>query len=308
MTIITPPLFQTVSGTYDGADLSRPYRDFICEGVVTATDLEVSERGAGANMSVDVSAGSAWVLGDSSDLQPLYRCHNDGTVNLAVSAADGSNPRIDLVVAEVRDSAFSGVSQDWRLRVVEGTPAGSPSAPATPDSALALAQISIPAADTTISDAQITDVRELARIANGDPPAARVTRGTAQTIGNGGFAAMSWSSANYDDDEMWSAGAPTRLTAPRDGRYNIGGAVTWSSNASGTRAVQLRVNGSVVLCAIDTPAISGAMSMAIFDQYELSAGDYVELYVYQSSGGNLDVAANYPPSLKLSAMSGNRLG
>lgn len=159
MAEVTPPLFQTIDSVYTAADLGLPYRDIISEGVVVSTDLAVTERGAGANMSVDVAAGICWVKGDDSALQPIYRCYNDATKNLTVSAADGTNPRIDLVIAEVRDAAFSGVSTDWRLRVVTGTPAGSPSAPSTPNNAIVLARVSVPASDTTISNAQITDYR-----------------------------------------------------------------------------------------------------------------------------------------------------
>lgn len=162
MAEVTPPLFQNIDAVYTAASLGLPYRDIVSEGVAGPGDLAVSQRAAGANMSVDVAAGTAWVKGDSSESQPVYRCVSDGTVNLAIAAADGTNPRYDLVIAEVRDAAFSGVSTDWRLRVITGTPAGSPTVPATPDSALPLAQVYVPAGDTTIGTAQIVDVRKLA--------------------------------------------------------------------------------------------------------------------------------------------------
>jgi hypothetical protein len=166
---VTPPLFQTIDAEYDGSHLGLPYRDFIAEGVVGSSALAVTERGAGANMSVDVAAGVAWIKGDdSSASQPCYRVYNDATKNLTVTAADATNPRIDLVIAEVRDAAFSGVSTDWRLRVVAGTPAGSPSAPATPSNAIVLARLSVPALDTTIGTAQITDYRPRAGLAGAD--------------------------------------------------------------------------------------------------------------------------------------------
>lgn len=164
MAVVTPPLYQAIDATYSADDLGLPFRDLIGPGIVGADDLEVTERGAGANLSVDVAAGSAWVRGTDSATQPTYRCRNDATVNLAIAAADATDDRLDLVVAEVRDAAFSGVSTDWRLRVVTGTPAGSPSAPATPDNALVLATVSVPATDTTIANAQITDNRVRAQV------------------------------------------------------------------------------------------------------------------------------------------------
>lgn len=173
MAEVTPPLFQTIDAEYTGADLGLPYRDIVSEGVAGTTDLQVTQRGAGANMSVDVAAGVAWIKGDdSAAAQPTYRVYNDATKNLTVTAADATNPRIDLVIAEVRDAAFSGVSTDWRLRVVAGTPAGSPSAPATPSNSIVLARLSVPALDTTIGTAQITDYRPRAGLFSSlGPPA-----------------------------------------------------------------------------------------------------------------------------------------
>lgn len=164
MTVISPPSFQTVDGAYTGASLGVPYRDFISEGVAGPTDLAVAQRAAGANLSVDVAAGVAWVKGDDAVTQPVYRCYNDAVVNLAIATANATNPRVDRVIAEVRDSAFSGVNQDWRLRVITGTPAGVPVAPALPSNAISLATVSVPALDTTISTAQITDTRPMAMV------------------------------------------------------------------------------------------------------------------------------------------------
>ncbi len=164
MAAVNPPLFQTVDGEYSGAHLGLPYRDWVREGVVGSGDMVVSQRGSGPNMSVDVAAGVVWVQGDDSDLQPTYRCYNDAAVNLVVEAAHGSLGRIDRVVAEVRDAVFAGVSTDWRLRVITGTPAGSPAAPAQPGGAVTLALVSVPATDTAVENAQITDARPRAQI------------------------------------------------------------------------------------------------------------------------------------------------
>src|ERR1035437_9505974 len=113
MAVVTPPLFETVSGYYTGAHLSLPYKDLIRQGVVGTADLKVSQRGAGANMSVDVAAGVCWIQG-TSDLikQGNYRCTNDAVSNLVISAADGAHPRLDVIYATVNDSSFSGVSQN----------------------------------------------------------------------------------------------------------------------------------------------------------------------------------------------------
>lgn len=172
MTAVTPPLYLNVDSFYGAKELGLPFRDLLGEGVVTvaSNSLKVSQRGAGANMSVDVAAGTAWVKGDDSVVQPLYRCYNDGTVNVAVTTSDPTNPRIDRVIAEVRDATFAGAFSDWRIRIVTGTPAGSPSAPALPNNAISLATIAVAAAASSIVTANITDLRANAALGSGDAP------------------------------------------------------------------------------------------------------------------------------------------
>ena len=115
-----------------------------------STGFAVSERAAGANMSVDVAAGDAFVRG--------HYMTSAATVNLAVTTADGSHPRIDRVVLRLDWSNNAGY-----LDVVAGTAAAVPAATALVQSSsvweMSLATVSVPASDTTIGTAQITDDR-----------------------------------------------------------------------------------------------------------------------------------------------------
>lgn len=145
------------------ARLDRRIIDLVfTEGVIDpgSGGLEVTERGAGANNSVDVAAGSVIVGGDDQADQGKYLCKSTATENVALSSAPGTNARIDLIVAQVRDSEAGGpAGDDWIIDVVEGAVAASPSAPATPDSAVALAEVLRTNGDTSITDSMITDVR-----------------------------------------------------------------------------------------------------------------------------------------------------
>ena len=157
MAEVTPPLFVDSDNAYGADELGLPFRDIVGEGVVEDGDLLVSQRAAGANMSVDVAAGAAWVQGDTdADRQPTYRVYNDATVNLAVTAADPALDRLDLVIAEVLDSAFTGSSKTWRLRIVDGTPAASPAEPALPDTSVKLAVLDIARDIASISRADLS--------------------------------------------------------------------------------------------------------------------------------------------------------
>lgn len=164
------PLYMDINSVYSGDELGLPWRDIIGEGVVgtaLGTVLKVTEKSGSPNLSVDIAAGAAWVLGDTNvDAQPIYRIRNDAVVNKGITP-DPSNPRKAIVIAQITDESFAGTGRTWAIQVLHGTPAGSPLAPAVPASALLLATIDIPAADTAITNAQITDERTLAKVGSG---------------------------------------------------------------------------------------------------------------------------------------------
>jgi hypothetical protein len=91
----------------------------------------------------------------------VYTFYNDATVTLTVTTADPTNPRIDRVVATVRDAYYTGALNNVILQVVAGTPAGSPVAPALPANSITLATVAVGAGATAITNANITDTRVL---------------------------------------------------------------------------------------------------------------------------------------------------
>ena len=102
--------------------------------------LDVSERGAGANMSVDVAMGSCIV-----DYVSYYEA---STVNVAISAAHATLARKDIIVYDTSAGNPAAVT---------GTAASTPVPPDIPNGDILLALIDVPATDTTISSGQITD-------------------------------------------------------------------------------------------------------------------------------------------------------
>lgn len=131
------------------------------EGVRLKDDLKVSQRAAGANMSVDVAAGLGLALGDDVAYQGPYLVPNDAVLNLAIAAADPTNPRVDRVIAEVRDSFHGGAANDCRIRVVTGTPTSGATlvnctgAGAVPNNAILLGNVLVAAGAASITDAAI---------------------------------------------------------------------------------------------------------------------------------------------------------
>jgi hypothetical protein len=131
------------------------------------SDLRVSQRAAGANMSVDIEEGFAVVLGTDVSGQGLYLVQSTATENLVIPAAPVSGTRIHNVVARVRDKLHDGTqtTYDWVLEVIEDTDGSGP--PDTPDSALSLAEVTVTSATTSILDTAIADTRENAVMGNG---------------------------------------------------------------------------------------------------------------------------------------------
>lgn len=158
MSLETPVWLQTetYSARADRTAFDAVWAD---EGVAD-NGLAVSQRGAGANNSVDVAVGIGVVQGDDQANQGKYVVRNTAIVNVPVTAAPGSNSRIDLVVLQIRDSNAGGdPGDDAIFDIIEGVAAGSPVAPAVPDSALLLARILRTSGDTSVTTAMITDQR-----------------------------------------------------------------------------------------------------------------------------------------------------
>lgn len=149
----------TVTGSFAGGVASSDP----AHGVVRATDLAVTQNGT-PNMTVNVGAGGAFIRGTQSANQGAYHLWNDATLSVAISAADATNPRRDLIIAQARDANYSGASSDARIIVVTGTPAASPVDPSLSSfpNALVLARVAVAAGDTSIVTAEITDLRPVA--------------------------------------------------------------------------------------------------------------------------------------------------
>jgi hypothetical protein len=129
-----------------GTNLGGIYQD-INRMAVTAV--------SGMNLSIDL--GTAVVPSSAGVTNGCYRVTAVSASTVTVAAADPTNPRIDLVVAGVQDNGNS-TSYSY-VGLVTGTPAGSPSPPATPSNAIVLAQVRVNAGVSSITSGNITDLR-----------------------------------------------------------------------------------------------------------------------------------------------------
>lgn len=145
------------------------------EGVYAAGDFMVTQRGAGANMSVDIAAGSgafAAVQGDNVTGQGLYVVgpHSAAAINETIAAADPSNPRIDIVILEIQDNVHDASGGNLaRTRVLTGTATAGATltnrngVATLPGNALLLADVLVGAGAASIGNTVIRDRRKWAR-------------------------------------------------------------------------------------------------------------------------------------------------
>ena len=91
----------------------------------------------------------------------VYMAYNDATTNLTIATASTTNPRIDLICLTVSDAYYTGATNTVAFNVVTGTPAASPTVPATPTNSLALGQIYVGTSVTSILTANITNYNTL---------------------------------------------------------------------------------------------------------------------------------------------------
>ncbi len=182
------------------------------------TGLNVSQRSAGANMSVDVAIGDAMI--PRSDGTYGHPAWNDAVYNQVIATADVSNPRRDIIVMYVDygQAPSTGVSNNTngviKIKSVAGTPAGSPADPS--DSAIQssvgasnpfvkLARVRVAAGASSITNSVIDDMRT-----------------AAQAVKNGGWQALSsawdaWAYSAWDSTRHYGT-----ITVPDSSIFTLG--------------------------------------------------------------------------------------
>lgn len=158
MTLRTPPSWLQNGSHPAENDRLTTQALYATTGIIGSGSLAVAQNGT-PNMSVNIAAGWAAILGSSTTTQGVYVAYNDAAVNAAIATAPASNSRIDLVCLTVNDAFYSGSTNNIVVNVVTGTVAASPVAPATPANSIALAQVLVGTSVTSIVNANITDVR-----------------------------------------------------------------------------------------------------------------------------------------------------
>lgn len=124
----------------------------------------------------------------------------------------------------------------------------------------------------------------------GGVPQAKLLRTTVQTITTATDTAINWTSESIDTlNGHDNAVNNTRYTAQAGGQYLMIATVPWANNATGIRRIDFKKNGTTFYTGSSHPSgVATRVSTNASRILELSFGDYVEVFVHQTSGGNLD--------------------
>lgn len=125
----------------------------------------------------------------------------------------------------------------------------------------------------------------------GTSPAARVYHSVAQSIANSTFVILNFDSENFDNDSIHdNVTNNSRLTCKTAGTYLIVAGVTFAAVAGGYRLVNIKKNGAANIAFENSQSISDAKANICTAIASLAVNDYVEVEVYQNSGGALNVS------------------
>jgi hypothetical protein len=245
-------------------------------GVGVVSGGGVTAQGS-PDMTVAIAAGTIRI---ASGAQVAVTSGN-GTI----SAADATNPRIDLVSA----------SDAGTKTVTAGTAAASPKPPALPSGHVALAMVYVPANDTTIASDQITDKRVV--IAQDRPTGfigAKAYNSAVQSIATATATPLTLDSEDFDTDGFHSTSSNTgRMTIPAGmgGKYLVVGHTYDPFTGGGFKYLSINKNGSTTALyrveGHDSATISVGLEIA--EVFDLAAGDYIELWFEHNQGSNQNV-------------------
>jgi hypothetical protein len=150
-------------------------------------------------------------------------------------------------------------------------------------------------ANGTIAVADSTTATGLKWAVSGNVPTCRVYASSSQSISNATDTKIAFANETFDTDGFHSnVTNNTRITIPAGlaGYYRVTANIGFLSNASGRRIFAISLNGGNVSQAELTPTASVEPAGSITDTYILSDGDYLELNVYQTSGGSLNTSGS----------------
>lgn len=123
-----------------------------------------------------------------------------------------------------------------------------------------------------------------------NPAQCIVTRVASQTITTGGSGtAVSFSAEEIDSNGMWSSG--TNVTVQVAGTYDLNGSTIFATGATGVRAINVQVNGTIVAEQKRTNT-NQSDPISVSTKARLAVNDVITLVVFHTQGASLGVTVS----------------
>ncbi|MDG4809946.1 hypothetical protein O7634_24610 [Micromonospora sp. WMMD1120] len=120
----------------------------------------------------------------------------------------------------------------------------------------------------------------------------RARRTNTLSLSSGAVTAISFDAEDFDNSSMFAA-TSTIITLPIGGLWGFAAGGVFASNGTGLRRLLVDVNGSGTYPWIDSrSAVSGDnTAITLSDTHVAAAGDQLQLFAHQNSGGALNLLA-----------------
>ena len=133
------------------------------------------------------------------------------------------------------------------------------------------------------------------------PPRVKVYKTANQSIANAAYACLTWNAEAFDTDTMHdNATSNSRITFTTAGTYQVTLNCLWANNSTGLRNHTIEKNGTTTQGSGTTiiepfaiqPVAATHSGASISVSASFVAGDYIQAFVFQNSGGALNLAGN----------------
>ena len=133
---------------------------------------------------------------------------------------------------------------------------------------------------------------------------AQLTHSANQAIATGTDTYLAFDTETRDDEGAHDpATNNSRLVVPYTGVWRLWAMIEWAANTNGERILELVANRAALLARVRWANMGGnPCNQLVYCERALTAGDYVEVRVNQSSGGslNVNVQSSYSPLFGMS--------
>jgi hypothetical protein len=119
-----------------------------------------------------------------------------------------------------------------------------------------------------------------------------VYNSTDQNVTNNTYTALTYNTEFFDTDSFHSTSSNTsRMTIPtgKGGYYQVYGAAAFGASTTGDKQLFIRKNNTDIFFSGMGSYNQGRNNVFISGTINCAAGDYLEIFAYQNSGGTLDV-------------------